>query len=239
MLRLLLPPNLAAAAPRDAISVKIELALDATPPPELLPGLAVLQSICRTPTPPPFVQLSRAQLKQLVEALQGRPVFFWLNQPAQPILWIGPVLRGVSEHLVAEKKPELMAVSASKAPAPAKPTAEPAGRKTRLADGDNARSRLVVDGSEHFLAVTLPSREHIAYNAILDLLKTNGFALEPSTRKWWLRDRHKTLNFLARHKRTLDEEFYAEFTPNFEKNTARLHLAEVACDAVENGDGFN
>jgi len=241
MLRLLLPPNLATAAPRDAISVKIELALDTAPSPELLPGLAVLQSLCRTPTPPPFVQLSRVQLKQLIEPLQGRPVFFWLNQPHQPILWIGPVLRGVSEHLaVAEKKPEpSLAVTAARTEVGTKERSETSPRKSPSSNEDGARSRLVIDGSEHFLAVSLPSREHIAYNAILDLLKANGFALDPSTRKWWLRDRHKTLNFLARHQRALEEEFYAEFTPNFEKNTARLHLAEVACDAVENGEGFN
>ncbi len=236
MLRLLLPPNLAAAAPRDAISLKIEVALEAAPPADLLPGLAVLQGLCRTPTPPPFVQLTRAQLKQLVESLQGRPVFYWLNQPAQPILWIGPVLRGVSEHLTGAPKPEPARATAN---ASASREVEAAPPRTSRSSEDSARSRLIVDGSEHYLAITLPSREHIAYNAILDLLKTNGFALEPSTRKWWLRDRHKTLNFLARHQRTLEDEFHAEFTANFEKNTARLQLAEVACDAVENGEGFN
>ena len=74
----------------------------------------------------------------------------------------------------------------------------------------------------------LPSRESALYSAALDLVKTHGFALEPSNRKWWLRDRHKVLNFLASYRATLEDEFHAEFTANFEQNTARLHRAEIS-----------
>ena len=42
MLRLLLPPNLPSAAPRDAIAVRVELDLSAPPPEDLVPALAVL-----------------------------------------------------------------------------------------------------------------------------------------------------------------------------------------------------
>ena len=45
MLRVHLPPNLAAAAPRDAIAVRVELDLAAEPPPGLVPALAVLQRL--------------------------------------------------------------------------------------------------------------------------------------------------------------------------------------------------
>ena len=51
MLRLLLPPNLPAAAGRDAIAVKLELAADFVPTPALLPALALLQRWCATPVP--------------------------------------------------------------------------------------------------------------------------------------------------------------------------------------------
>ncbi len=98
---------------------------------------------------------------------------------------------------------------------------------------------LTVDGSEHFLAFTLPSREHSSYAAVLELAKRHGFVAEPSNGRWWLRDRHKTLNFLAAHGARLRGEFGARFTPNFEKNTAALKPAEIACSATEAGKGFD
>lgn len=104
---------------------------------------------------------------------------------------------------------------------------------------DSSASPLTVDGSEHYLALTLPSREHRSYPAVLDLLKSHGFLPEPSNGKWWLRDRHKTLNFLAAYGGRLRGEFGAKFTPNFEKNTSRLRPAEIVCAAVEAGRGFD
>ncbi len=223
MLRLHLPPNLAAAAPRNAIAVKVELDLAAPPVAELFPALALLQRWCGAGAPPKFLQLSRAQLRELVTALSGQPVFFWVNQPAAPLPWQGPHLADVSEHL------------AEPAPPPASPVA-PVGPRRPAPPGTTP---LIVDGSEHFLALTLPSREHSGYAAALDLVKTHGFVLEPSNRKWWLRDRHKTLNFLAAHGSRLRDEWHTEFTPNFEKNTARLRSAEVLCESVETGGAFD
>jgi SNF2 family DNA or RNA helicase len=98
---------------------------------------------------------------------------------------------------------------------------------------------MTVDGSEHFLAITLPSREHPRYAEALELLKRHGFILEPSNRKWWLRDRHKTLSFLAAHGARLRTHFSARFTSNFEARTARIRAVEVLCEAVPAGDGFD
>jgi SNF2 family DNA or RNA helicase len=95
-----------------------------------------------------------------------------------------------------------------------------------------------VDGSEHFLAITLPSREHRSYPAVLELLKRCGFLAEPSNGKWWLRDRHKTLNFLAANAERFRADFGARFTPNFDKNTAHLRPAEIVCTAAEAGKDF-
>lgn len=230
MLRLLLPPNLAAAAPRDAIAVKIELDPSAPPAPALFPALAILQRLCGgAATPPPFVQLTRAQLRELVAALKGQSVFAFVNAPASPLLWIGPRLRGVSEHL-------------DEAPA-AKPIAPPprlSAPTPKLSTLDSARSAapLTVDGSEHYLSITLPSREHSGYAAALDLVKSHGFTLDALTRKWWLRDRHKTLNFLAAHLAALRDTWHAEFTDNFEKNTAKLAEIDLQCDIAETGGEF-
>jgi len=123
MLRLLLPPNLAAAAQRDAIAVKVELNPAVPPTPDLLPALALLQRWCGTPTPPAFLQLTRAQLRELITALHRQPVFFALNAPATPLLWLGPLLIGVSEHLREPAPP---------AAPPAKPKAKPESPKSTL-----------------------------------------------------------------------------------------------------------
>jgi SNF2 family DNA or RNA helicase len=98
---------------------------------------------------------------------------------------------------------------------------------------------MTVDGSEHFLAITLPSREHPRYADALELLKRHGFILEPSNRKWWLRDRHKTLSFLAAHGARLRDLCGARFTPNFEARTSQIGAVEVLCEAVPAGDGFD
>ena len=233
MLRLYLPPNLATAAPRDAIPLKVDVDLSAPLVPEFLPALAMLQRWAGTVTPPRFLQLKRAQLRDLITALKDRPVFFWVNGPVAPISWNDDGLSGVSVFL-------------RQAPPPGKPTflRAAAGRtatpnEERVEGSRGTNPRLTVDGSEHYLAITLPSRESPSYSSALELVKTGGFTLDPSTRRWWLRDRHKTLNFLATHGTRLRRGLDAEFTPNFEKNTAHLREAEVVCDAIEARHGFN
>jgi superfamily II DNA or RNA helicase len=231
VIRLYVPPNLAAAAPRDAIGLKVELDLTTTPAPAWLPALALLQRFGAKPMPVLFLQLDRAQLRELMAALRGQSVFYRLDAPTKPLLWVGPILRGVSEHL----GPPPSEAPTLRAAAVAAPVMVPAARARTT---PTTITPLTIDGSEHFLALTLPSRESALYSAALDLVKTHGFALEPSNRKWWLRDRHKVLNFLATHRATLEDEFHAEFTANFEKNTARLHRAEISVETSTVEDGF-
>jgi hypothetical protein len=229
VLRLLLPPNLASAAPRNAIAVRLELNLAASPPPGLVAGLAVLQRLGAKPAPVSFLQLTRAQLAELTDALAGQPVFFWLNRPTEPIAWNGADLAGVDEFLAPSEPPA------------AKPTVAvtPAAAPPRAARREPAYKPMTVDGSEHFLAITLPAREADNYHEIWELLKRSGFVLEPSNGKFWLRDRHKTLNFLATHGTALRGELGAEFTDNFTRNTAHLHPAGLVAEAKEAGDGYD
>jgi hypothetical protein len=98
---------------------------------------------------------------------------------------------------------------------------------------------LTVDGSEHFLAITLPSRESMVYDAALEFLRAHRFSLDPLSRKWWLRDRHKVLNILATHGALLRDNLHAEFTPNFKQNTAHLKTAEIAAAVAEEADGYD
>lgn len=214
MLRFHLPPNFAAAAARDAVPIRVELNLASAPPPELLPALALLQRWCG-PKPPAFLQLKRSQLRELAGALREQPVFVENGTPT----------RWHFDHLVREP--------AAATPEPAKPATRPSSLGTRA-----TAQPLSVDGSEHFLALTLPSREDPRYADALALLKEHGFVLEPSNRKWWLRDRHKTLNFLAAHLARLRDEFGAQFTANFERNTAQLRAAEIAAEVTPAGDEF-
>ncbi len=216
MLRLHLPPNFTAAVVRDAIPLRIDLDLTVPPAPELLPALALLQRWCAKPTPPKFIQLSRSQLRELTAALPDQPVFLENNQ------------------LTVFRHAALLAPAAATAPVPTA-GAPAAPRRPPHA----AATPLLVDGSEHFLALQLPSREHPRYDDATALVKENGFVLEPSNRKWWLRDRHKVLTFLGAHLSRLRTTFAADFTPNFERNTAHLAPAEIAADVTENGGEFS
>ena len=241
MLRLFLPPNLAATAPRDAIAVRVEVDSSVVPSAEILPALALLQRWCATPMPPKFIQLTRRQLRDLIAVLPGQSVFFWVNAAAKPITWQDDALAGVSEHLAPDPAPVPVPASPSDASArsslkPASARSDRSGGAGRLADEDETPMR--VDGTEHYLAITLPSREHPTYAAALELVKSHGFSLEPSNRKWWLRDRHKALNFLATQNDRLHGRFGADFTPNFEKSTAHLRPAQITAEVAEAGSEF-
>ena len=227
MLRLLLPPNLASAATRDAIAVRLELNLTGAPTPEILPGLAVLQRLGAKPAPVSFLQLTRAQLAELTDALAGLPVFFWLNRPQDPIGWRNADLIGVDELLAGAPPPKPVAAPSGPVPAKAPPRPEPEWKP------------MTVDGSEHFLAITLPSRDADNYQDVLDLLKRTGFTLEPSNGKFWLRNRHKTLNFLATYGAELREHHGAEFSENFERNTAHIKPVGLVAEIKEQAGDYD
>jgi SNF2 family DNA or RNA helicase len=215
MLRLHLPPNLSAAVVRDAVALKVELDLTEPPAAALLPVLALLQRWCGTPTPPKFIQLSRVQLRELTAAAGHQPIFVESNGP--PSIWAFSSLLGTTEP--AEVAP-------------------PAPIPKRQAKPEIVVSPMIVDGTENYLAITAPSRDRSAYPAVIELLRASGFQLEPSNRKWWLRDRHKVLNFLAQHGERLRKNFAAEFTENFTTRTANLHDANITAAVAESGDAF-
>ena len=74
MLRIHLPPNLASAAPRDAIAIKVDLDLSAgAPPAELIPALVLLQRWSGAPSPPKIIQLNRARLRDIRQEVERMP----------------------------------------------------------------------------------------------------------------------------------------------------------------------
>jgi len=223
MLKLILPPNLKDAAERDAIAVRLELDLQEAPAPALLPSLALLQRWCGPGKPPSFLQLSRTQLEELASLLSGHPVFFMHGNPGLPLPWVDGRPLGLPKA-----PPPVAAASAN-----LKPTQST--QQKRVSSGTPGR----MDGSEHYLSISLPSRDHASYQPLLDLLKQSGFLLEPSNRCWWLRDRHKTLRFLAEHGRTLREEWGVVPSERFLTNTPHIREAELVCSAEESRAGFS
>jgi SNF2 family DNA or RNA helicase len=98
---------------------------------------------------------------------------------------------------------------------------------------------LVVDGSTQFLAISLPPKNSAAYPTLLEMVKSACFQLEPSNRKWWLRDRHRVLEFLARHLPDLREKYRATFTQSFQQRTAQLKYAKLSAGTSGPADEFN
>jgi superfamily II DNA or RNA helicase len=258
-LRVLLPPNLPVAAQRDAIAVRFEIAIagKGNVSPDLVPRhltLAVepahlsatfLVESWNSGKMPPFGLVTRAQLSALLAVLQDEPVFFFANRSLEAIAWREGKLAGVSEHLVVAPPAAAPAPGSPASPTAAGPVA-PTREVSRVADAvqrvaarrSSDATPPLVDGSEHYLAIQLPSKEHFGYEEILELLKAEGFRLETSNRKWWQRDRHRTLNFLARFQAKFADHWGATFSDNFRKNTAHLRIAEVACDLQAAGDDF-
>ncbi|MBK1878567.1 DEAD/DEAH box helicase [Pelagicoccus mobilis] len=246
-LRIILPPNLESSAPRDAIPTKIEIKLtngSNIQPDKLGPQqLGELNEAGRVAAfslfqwcggqLSPFLQLDREKLSTLVSTLQGEDDFYWANKPHNPIPWNGSELIGVTEHLKSPSpQPDVGSDLASRSPAPKSTRKE---REPTTFDG----KPLEVDGSSHYLAISLPSREHPFYEEIRELLQTHRFKLEPGNRKWWLRNRHLALNFLGEYWGDLEEKYQAEFTSNFKQRVGSLPEAKIKTEIVEERNGYN
>ena len=267
-LRLLIPPNLSATAPRDAIVVRLE-AEDAQgrvePADQINRGLAYSLSAPEARLAawlehwnggrlPGYLRLTRAQLRTALAEVVGTDRVRWVNLPNAPLRWQGEQVEGVHRWL------EAVAPRPSSATGPAtgrlRPTpgdyVAPADRESvrragagGLFGGGPARAveaegfrRAQVHGSTQFLAVTLPDRSDPSYAAWLELVKGNSFSLEPSNRQWWLRDRHKVLTFLARHESELRGRLGAVFSEGLEAKLTAVARASVVTEVATQGDDF-
>lgn len=182
-----------------------------------------------------LLELSRDRLSQLLQPLQDQPAVFSIKNPRQPLPWVNGKLTGIHEHLVIEQE----------APQYQEIQEDDGASEDALLQKENAKiaeddlTPMTVDGSTQFLAISLPSRESVVYQDALDLVKGHRFKLEPSNRKWWLRGRHATLNFLADYWDDLREKYRARFTANFNQRTAVIQTADVVFNAEETRGGFN
>ncbi|MCC5841195.1 MAG: DEAD/DEAH box helicase [Opitutales bacterium] len=244
-LRILLPPNLEAAARRNAIPVRLEMDTGGRrcPPEKLFRGtayqmsdgltqsLALLEHWCDG-RPSGMLQLKCEQLGVLVAFLGEEQSFRFVNAPEKPLRWTGNGLEGVSEHLLAARAapsstaPVDIEIRRSRSIPPLMPPARGPSAvdlfraEAERRDALGRHASLEVDGSPHFLSIQLPEKEDAAYEGMIRLVRENGFRLEHSNGRWWLRDRHKALNFLAEHETALRTDFKANFTPNFARHFA-------------------
>ncbi len=97
---------------------------------------------------------------------------------------------------------------------------------------------MVVDGSPHYLAILLRDRGDPRYKRCTEWLRAEGFTPEASNGKWWLRDSHKVLNFLARQQQRLEAEFAPGYTDNYRRRMAGVQPARLRCAARPQAGGF-
>ena len=247
--RVLLPPNLAVAAQKDRIMVKVEfeLASGSIVRPETIDrGRAYRLSPCQQILGARIeklcgeklhgmLQLTRHQLSDLLDSLKGEPDVFWVNRADTPIPWVGDELLGVHDHL---NVPDISPEDSWKETTPresTKVTPITSALKTPI---ESSLTPPEVDGSTNFLAIRLPGRDSSVYFPLLELLKGAGFILEPGNGRWWLRDRHKTLNFLSDYYATLKDSYGAVFTENFRQRLADLKSLDIHAEANAVGDDY-
>lgn len=224
---LILPPNFASAIVRSGTAmIKLEIRVDGdSVSPEKLNRrrsyrasdgsarvLWLLQSWC-SKWPGSLLQLSTEQLKSLWEATSDTPVFYRHGES-------DPVTADSPEILLVHQRVQSLHLENSQE--------TPPERSTRTVKRQQESEGIpgTIDGSEHFLAIQLPSKDHPAYAPVRDRVQADRFKLEPSNRKWWLRDRERVLKFLAEYGQDIESTWGLQPTANFRKQTRRIHYLE-------------
>lgn len=253
-LKLLLPPNFESAAQRNAIIAKIEFLVNeqAFVPEKLFRGaiyriaenhrksLALLEKWGGGELAG-LVQLKTIQVAQIIQTLgyESHSVYSLRNNmlplsSEQLAAQILPFLEVPTEEKVTPK----VQIRRQSTIAPARPQRQTAVESFRQSREERDPSRMEVDGSPHFLAVRLPDRSHPIYRRALDMVTENSFRSEPSNGRWWLRDQHKALNFLAQYRPMLEGTFNAVFTSNFQQRMAAVKELEIRCETKQGSNGF-
>ena len=102
-----------------------------------------------------------------------------------------------------------------------------------------SENRVIVDGSTNYVAIRLPLGADDSIRPLREIIKSEGFQLEPKNRRWWLRDRHKALNFLASHWSSLRDQWRAEFTENFLTKLKDVEFGGLEIDTQVADEGFH
>lgn len=248
-LRFWLPPNLEAAAKRNAIVLRLEIETggERVSPEKLFKGkayaadpestglLALLEAWCGGSLHS-LVQLKSDQLRLLIE--QGRTVAVFLGkgrpdgvyEPEELEKTVLPLL------VVPETKPGGPAVRRSREVRNRLPVRSRPAPPPREILPDNW---MVIDGSPKFLSILLRDRDHPQHRRCAEWLRSEGFRKEPSNGKWWLRDQHKVLNFLALSRDRLEADYDPGYTENFRERTRVIQPVPLECETLPAGTGYS
>lgn len=181
----------------------------------------LLEEWCQGPPIFGMLQLNRRRLRELLAVMEGLPSVYRFGRDSEPCEWVGGKIVGVHEFL-EEGNLEGGATSVKEVK-----------KVVKEVDEDPGVTPVNVDGSTSYLSIALPSRNSKVYEEVLDLLKENRFQLEPANRRWWLRDRHKVLNFLASYWEVLRGEYGAVFSENFKEKMGCVKLAQIDYSATD------
>lgn len=246
--RFWLPPNLPSAAKRNAIVVRLDLGggkefhapeklykgIEYHLPESLRKTLAFIESLSGGSLFG-LIQLKSDQLRRIIEEAAETALFLGNGNPGE----------AYSAGGLKERVLPLLEVEA-----PAKAVQSKVRRRT-VPRHEEARQThrpprrellpenwMVVDGSPKFLSILLRDRDHEQYRRCAEWLRGRGFRKEPSNGKWWLRDQHKVLNFLARERRQFEENYDPGYTENFKKRTAVIATVPLRTEAVPSPQGY-
>lgn len=241
--RLVLPPNIEAAAQRNAVVVKLEYELDS--------GVVAPEKLSRTGSYSLSAEsqqllidferwcdgrpYSLLQLKtgQLLEALgRGADLTCW-KAGSKSVAYDEAELKNVVLPMLEEaakrvSPSERQGVHRPVKRPPAKPVAVPV----------LPQNWLLVDGSSQYLSIRLRDREHPQYRTCVDWLRAEGFRKEPSNGKWWLRDQHKVLNFLALKRDRLERDYDHAYTDNFKERTRSIEPLPLVLETEAHGSQY-
>jgi superfamily II DNA or RNA helicase len=250
--RFWLPPNLEAAARRRAIVIKLEFSTggEIHSPEKIFKGksysltenaiaiLAFVEELCGGALYS-VIQLKPEQLKFIIERAD-ETMRFHEGKPGDPALGAAMLSQRILP-LLPDRPPE----EAGAGDRPARRTGE-VRRSTRVAPARPTPERallpdnwMVIDGSPKFLSILLRERDHPQYTRCAEWLRSEGFRKEPSNGKWWLRDQHKVLNFLALQKDRLEADYAPGYTDNFRSRTAVIKPIPLVCETVPAGDRYS
>jgi superfamily II DNA or RNA helicase len=178
-----------------------------------------------------LLQLKTEQLTQLLTLAKGESIFYFADKPDSPLRWVGDELAPISALIqripepVQIVKPVVLNRQARAEEAP-KPD-----RSKWMRDLPSDHETLW-EGSLLYQCFRLPGKDRADYPSLLAMMQENGFRYEASNSKWWLRDEHKTLNFLAKNLKTLNTYTRIRKTDNLSGYLRTLFTVQVAADVL-------
>ena len=229
-----LPPNIKSTAPLDMIVIKVEVEINgnkAIPienvdksllyflPKNHIKIAQYLESWSKENLITSILQLSRYRLKKLLEIFANEPVVFLPDKQKKPLILCNKkILEEIYDCLkIKDNENNINTINNT---------------------SYDSINDLLIDGSTRFLSIDIPLSNNPLYIKIKKLIEDYGFKFEPSNNKWWLRDKHKVLNFLSNNWLYLKKENKIKFTSNFKKRTSKIIFSQIYSEASNIGNDF-